>query len=43
MEERIDERIDGKKQVAEQVVGSGEEWFTVLSAKELERLLKLDD
>ena len=34
-EERIDEMIERKKEVAEKVVGTGEAWLTELSTAEL--------
>ena len=41
LEERIDEMIEAKKEVAESVVGAGEGWLTELSTKELRGLLAL--
>jgi SNF2 family DNA or RNA helicase len=41
LEERIDEMIESKKLLAEQVVGSGENWLTELSTDELKNLFEL--
>ncbi len=41
LEERIDEMIEGKKEIAEKVVGTGEGWLTELSNKELRDILAL--
>ena len=41
MEEKIDEMIERKKEVAEQVVGSGEGWLTNLSNEELRDVFTL--
>ena len=41
LEERIDELIEAKKEVAESVVGTGEGWLTELSTRELRGLLAL--
>ena len=41
MEERIDEMIERKKEVAQQVVGAGESWLTELSTAELKDLFAL--
>jgi SNF2 family DNA or RNA helicase len=41
LEERIDEMIEGKKALAESVVGSGEQWLTELSTQELRELVTL--
>ena len=41
LEERIDEMIENKKEIAEGVVGSGEAWLTELSTDELRELFKL--
>jgi len=41
MEERIDEMIERKKDVAEQVVGTGEGWLTELSNDELREVFSL--
>ncbi|MFQ5792089.1 MAG: DEAD/DEAH box helicase, partial [Acidobacteriota bacterium] len=41
LEERIDEMIERKKEVAEKVVGAGEGWLTELSNKELKEILAL--
>ena len=42
LEERIDELIEGKTAVAEQVIGTGEAWLTELSDRELKEILALD-
>ena len=41
LEERIDAMIERKKEVAEQVVGTGEAWLTELSNNELKELFAL--
>ncbi len=41
LEERIDEMIGRKKEVAEQVLGTGEGWLTKLSTAELKELFAL--
>jgi SNF2 family DNA or RNA helicase len=41
LEERIDEIIERKVQVAENVVGTGENWLTELSNEELKDILAL--
>jgi SNF2 family DNA or RNA helicase len=41
IEERIDEMIERKQQLAEQVVGTGEGWLTELSTGELHDLMQL--
>ena len=41
LEEKIDEMIEKKKAVAEQVVGTGEGWLTELSTAELRELMTL--
>ncbi len=41
MEERIDQMIESKKEIAEGVVGTGEGWLTELSTAELKDLFKL--
>ncbi|MHB8946958.1 MAG: DEAD/DEAH box helicase [Bacillota bacterium] len=41
LEERIDELIEAKKEVAESVVGAGEGWLTGLSTKDLRGLFAL--
>jgi SNF2 family DNA or RNA helicase len=43
LEERIDQLIAGKKDVTEQVIGSGEQWLTELSTDVLQQLLRLSD
>ncbi len=42
IEERIDEIIEGKKKLAESVIGAGEQWVTELSDKEVLELMRLD-
>jgi SNF2 family DNA or RNA helicase len=42
LEERIDEMIEHKTGIAEQVVGSGEKWLSELSNDELFQLIRLD-
>jgi SNF2 family DNA or RNA helicase len=41
LEEKIDEMIEGKKALAERVVGAGEGWLTELSTTELKQLFAL--
>jgi SNF2 family DNA or RNA helicase len=41
LEEKIDEMIERKKAVAEQVVGTGEGWLTELSNEQLKDLFTL--
>ncbi len=41
LEERIDEMIERKKEIAERVVGTGEAWLTELSTEELRDLFTL--
>ena len=42
IEERIDEIIEGKKELAENIIGAGEKWVTELSDKEIVELMRLD-
>ncbi len=42
LEEKIHDMIESKKQLAEQVVGAGEEWLTELDSNQLRNLLLLD-
>ncbi|TAE60202.1 MAG: DEAD/DEAH box helicase [Nostocales cyanobacterium] len=42
LEEKINDMIESKKQLAEQVVGAGEEWLTELNTDQLRDLLLLD-
>lgn len=41
LEEKIDEMIESKKEIAEKVVGTGEGWLTKLSNEELKNILTL--
>jgi SNF2 family DNA or RNA helicase len=41
IEERIDEMIEAKKELAESIVGTGEAWLTELSTAELRQLIAL--
>jgi SNF2 family DNA or RNA helicase len=41
LEEKIDEMIEKKREIAEQVVGAGEGWITELTNKDLKELWKL--
>ncbi|MNN87703.1 hypothetical protein D3C81_2052920 [compost metagenome] len=41
LEERIDELIERKRSLSEQVVGSGEQWLTEMSDDELRNLIAL--
>ncbi|MBL8840052.1 MAG: DEAD/DEAH box helicase [Planctomycetes bacterium] len=43
LEERIDTLLARKKEVAERVVGSGEQWLTELSTEQLRELVMLDE
>jgi len=43
LEEKIDEMIERKQEVAEQVVGTGEAWLTELSTAELKDLFALSE
>ncbi|NCJ08083.1 ATP-dependent helicase [Synechococcales cyanobacterium C] len=42
LEERIHEQLESKKALAEQVVGTGEQWLTELDTNQLRNLLLLD-
>ena len=42
IEERIDEIIEGKKELAENVIGAGEKWVTEMSDKEILELMRLE-
>ncbi|MEM1239336.1 MAG: DEAD/DEAH box helicase [Cyanobacteria bacterium P01_H01_bin.26] len=42
LEERINDMIESKKALAEQVVGAGEQWLTELDTDQLRQLLLLD-
>ena len=41
LEEKIDDMIESKQKVAEQIVGTGESWLTELSTNELKELFAL--
>ena len=41
LEEKIDEMIERKQEVAERIVGSGESWLTELSTSALKELFAL--
>jgi SNF2 family DNA or RNA helicase len=41
VEERIDEMINAKRDLAQRVVGAGEDWLTTLSTDELRELVAL--
>lgn len=43
LEERIDELIERKRSLSEQVVGSGEQWLTEMSDEELRSLIELQE
>jgi SNF2 family DNA or RNA helicase len=43
LEERIDEMIERKKEIAESVIGTGEAWLTELSTAELKNLFTLGE
>jgi SNF2 family DNA or RNA helicase len=43
LEEKIDEMIERKKELAGQVVGTGEGWLTELSGEELREVFALRD
>ncbi|MBD2692794.1 DEAD/DEAH box helicase [Anabaena catenula] len=42
LEEKINDMIESKKQLAEQVVGGGEDWLTEMDTNQLRNLLLLD-
>lgn len=42
LEEKINDMIESKKQLAEQVVGAGEDWLTEMDTNQLRNLLILD-
>ncbi|HOJ11138.1 MAG TPA: DEAD/DEAH box helicase [Clostridiales bacterium] len=42
LEERIDKMLEEKKELAESIVETGEEWLTEMSAKELGELMRLN-
>jgi SNF2 family DNA or RNA helicase len=42
LEEKINDMIESKKQLAEQVVGAGEDWLTEMDTDQLRNLLLLD-
>jgi SNF2 family DNA or RNA helicase len=42
LEEKINDMIESKKQLAEQVVGAGEDWLTEMDTDQLRNLLILD-
>jgi SNF2 family DNA or RNA helicase len=41
LEERIDQMIEQKKELAENIVGSGENWLTEMSTSQLKELFTL--
>ena len=41
LEERIDEMLEQKLELAETIIGAGEEWLTELSTSELREMLRL--
>ena len=41
LEERIDQMIEAKTELAQQIIGSGESWLTELSTGQLRDLLTL--
>jgi len=41
LEERIDEMIERKRSIAEDIVGTGEQWITELSNAELHEVFSL--
>jgi SNF2 family DNA or RNA helicase len=43
IEERIDQMITTKRELAERVVGTGEDWLTELSTSQLRELVELRD
>ncbi|MEA3457997.1 MAG: C-terminal helicase domain-containing protein, partial [Candidatus Thermoplasmatota archaeon] len=43
LEERIDEMIEQKKQLADMVIGTGESWLTEFSTDQLQELFKLSN
>jgi len=42
IEERIDGMLEDKKELAESIVGSGEEWLTEMTTKQLSELMRLN-
>ncbi|MGC8657303.1 MAG: DEAD/DEAH box helicase [Thermoplasmata archaeon] len=42
IEEKVDSLIESKKELAEQIIGTGEKWLTELSTDELRNVLKLN-
>ena len=42
LEERIDEMIDQKKALAENIIGTGKSWITEMSTDQLKELFKLN-
>lgn len=42
LEERIDQLIEKKKELADRIVGSGEEWITEMSTDQLRQLFTID-
>ena len=43
MEEKIDEMIERKREIADEVVGTGEGWITELSTQDLRDIFALRD
>ncbi len=43
LEERIDELMESKKMLADELIGGGESWLTELQTEELHRILQLRD
>jgi SNF2 family DNA or RNA helicase len=41
LEEKIDEMIERKKEIAEKVIGTGEGWLTELSNQDLKQIFAL--
>jgi SNF2 family DNA or RNA helicase len=41
LEEKIDEMIEAKTELAEQIIGSGEQWLTEMSTDQLREILAL--
>ena len=42
MEERIDELVESKKDLADKIVAGGEAWLTEMGTEELKALFRLD-
>lgn len=43
LEEKIDDMIESKKQLADSIIGGGETWLSELSITELQKILRIDE